>query len=698
MVMGRASLYDVEIKHLRTDPIRHGFSYSAQAWVIDLDSVPTLPRGLRRLAGFRSEDHVGASGSSIRANIEAVLTEHGVDTNGGRIVTMASPRVLGYTFNPLSLHWCHSTDGNLAAVVAEVHNTYGERHCYVIHPDDAGRADVEKAFYVSPFYPVDGTYRMSVPEPDDRLAVTLTLHREGERPFVASIRGERRSSEVTLWRALLTPLATRAVMFRIKRHGITLWLKGLRPSPRPIHPSGPSGRVMLQVTAPNPALDVNSRLDVIDAMRWPDIAAQPHRPIRAAVARRLMQRAVAHLPIRLVLPDGRVLGQGDATSPAMRLVRPEAFYDRLGATGLIGFGEAFMAGDWVAGDGTPPTARRSLLATVGEDDAASSEPVDDLAEVLAVFAERMGSLIPPWLQRLRQAALLRAPSAQDNTVHGSRNNISHHYDLSNDLFKVFLDPSLSYSSALFEGDPAFSTESLRAAQHRKINRLLDVAAVGEGSRVLEIGTGWGELAILAAERGAQVTTITLSKEQAELAEKRIAEAGQSEHIEVRLQDYREVTGTFDAIVSVEMIEAVGANHWPEYFGALNSLLAPGGRVGLQAITMPHDRMIASMNTYTWILKYIFPGGQIASVKAVREQARTAGLTVTDNFAFGMHYAETLRRWRATVEARADAVEDLGFDLVFRRMWSLYLGYSEAGFRSGYLDVNQFTLTKAGATS
>jgi cyclopropane fatty-acyl-phospholipid synthase-like methyltransferase/DUF1365 family protein len=685
-------LYDVEIRHLRTDPLRHGFSYAAQAWVIDLDSVPSLPRGLRGLAGFRSEDHVGGPGSSIRANIEAVLNDHGVDIDGGGIVTMASPRVLGYTFNPLSLHWCHFTDESLAAVVAEVHNTYGERHCYVIHPDEAGRADVAKAFYVSPFYPVDGTYRMSVPEPDGRLAITLTLHRAGEKPFVATIRGDRRPAEVTLWRALRTPLATRAVMFRIKRHGITLWLKGLRPSPRPVHPPATSGRVMPKVITPSPALDV------IDAVRWPDVAAQPHRPLRATVARRLMQRAVDHLPIRLVLPDGRVLGQGDANSPAMRLVRPAAFYDRLGATGLIGFGEAFMAGDWVAGDGSPSTARRSLLATVGEDDAISSEPVDDLAEVLAVFAERMGSLIPPWLQRLRQAALLRAPSAQDNTVHGSRNNISHHYDLSNDLFKVFLDPSLSYSSALFEGDPCFSVESLRDAQHRKINRLLDGAAVREGSRVLEIGTGWGELAILAAERGAQVTTITLSKEQAELAEKRIAEAGQSERIEVRLQDYREVSGTFDAIVSVEMIEAVGANHWPEYFGALNALLAPGGRVGLQAITMPHDRMIASMNTYTWILKYIFPGGQIASVRAVREQARAAGLTVTDNFAFGMHYAETLRRWRATFEARAAEIDDLGFDLVFRRMWSLYLGYSEAGFLSGYLDVNQFTLTKAGAKS
>jgi cyclopropane-fatty-acyl-phospholipid synthase len=414
------------------------------------------------------------------------------------------------------------------------------------------------------------------------------------------------------------------------------------------------------------SVDRSNDPDTIDAMLWPDIAAVPHRVVRAAVAERLMRRAAKHLPIRLVGVGGKVIGGGGPNAPTMTLLRPKDFYERVGATGLIGFGESYMAGDWVA---------------------------DDLAGVLTIFAEQMSTLIPPWLQRLRQAALLRSPSAQDNTVHGSKANISHHYDLSNELFQLFLDRSLSYSSALFDADPDESVEDLQDAQHRKIDRLLDIAGVTQGSRVLEIGTGWGELAILAADRGAHVTTITLSKEQAELAEKRIAQAGLSERIEVRLQDYREVQGSFDAIVSVEMIEAVGANHWPEYFGALNELLAPNGKIGLQAITMPHDRMVASMNTYTWILKYIFPGGQIASVRAIGEQARAAGLKVVDNYAFGLHYAETLRRWRDTFDHEAAEVDAIGFDLVFRRMWSLYLGYSEAGFRSGYLDVNQFTLTK-----
>ncbi len=404
----------------------------------------------------------------------------------------------------------------------------------------------------------------------------------------------------------------------------------------------------------------------INATDWPDIARIPHRALRGSIARRLFTRAVAGLPIRVTTADGQRLGTGSAGDPDMHLARPDAFYERLGSSGLIGFGEAFMAGDWVS---------------------------DDLAGVLTVMASRMSTLIPPKLQRLRAAAVHARPSSQDNTVDGARENIHRHYDLSNELFQLFLDESLTYSSALFESDPDHAPESLTDAQHRKIDRLLDIAGVGKGTRVLEIGTGWGELSIRAAARGAHVTSVTISTEQAELAAKRVQEAGLAELVDIRLQDYREVRGEFDAVVSVEMIEAVGANHWDEYFATIADRLVPGGRVGLQAITMPHDRMLATLNTYTWIVKYIFPGGHIPSVRSVRENVDAAGLKMSSELSFGLHYAETLRLWRATFESRAADVDALGFDAVFRRMWSLYLAYSEAGFRSRYLDVIQFGFTK-----
>jgi len=399
------------------------------------------------------------------------------------------------------------------------------------------------------------------------------------------------------------------------------------------------------------------------------VVAVPDNPVRAKIAERLTKRAVKNLPLRVTTADGNRFGGGGVSDPGLHLVRPDHFYRRLADSGLIGFGESYMAGDWTS---------------------------DDLAGVLTVMATRMATLIPPSLQRLRTAVVHARPSSQDNTMDGSRENIHRHYDLSNELFQLFLDPSLTYSSAVFEADPAESVETLTEAQHRKIDRLLDLAGVADGTRLVEIGTGWGELAIRAAARGAQVTSVTISTEQAELATKRIAEAGYTEQVEVRLQDYREITGQFDALVSVEMIEAVGANHWAEYFGAIERLLRPGGRAGLQAITMPHDRMLASMNTYTWIVKYIFPGGALPSIRSVRESSEEAGLTVASEFTFGLHYAETLKRWREVFEANAKPIAALSpeFDLVFRRMWTLYLAYSEAGFRSRYLDVVQFGLTKA----
>ncbi|HEY5033337.1 MAG TPA: cyclopropane-fatty-acyl-phospholipid synthase family protein [Actinomycetes bacterium] len=411
-----------------------------------------------------------------------------------------------------------------------------------------------------------------------------------------------------------------------------------------------------------------------DPRLWPDIVTVPSGGVRSRVAKALFERVVRRLPVRVLLPDGHVLGAGGLDGPVMDLVRPESFFRRVGAGGLIGFGEAYQAGDWTA---------------------------DDLAGVLTVFARRMASLVPPPLQRLRDLAVQHQPSSEHGTEANARNNISRHYDLSNDLFALFLDESMTYSSALFGGEelgqPLTSGTALLEAQHRKIDRLLDGAGVRAGSRVLEIGTGWGELAIRAARRGATVRSITLSEEQQVLARQRVADAGLSDRVTIDLCDYRAATGVYDAVLSVEMIEAVGYSFWPSYFQVLDRLLAPGGRVGIQAITMPHDRMLASRDTYTWIHKYIFPGGLLPSVRAIRETvAEHTALHVAEMLSFGAHYAQTLQLWRETFDARAAEVDALGFDRTFRRMWRFYLAYSEAGFRSGYLDVQQLILTKGAA--
>ena len=324
-----------------------------------------------------------------------------------------------------------------------------------------------------------------------------------------------------------------------------------------------------------------------------------------------------------------------------------------------------------------------------------------------MFAAELPRLVPPVLQRLRRLAVRCHPKSEENTPGGSRSNISRHYDLSNDLFATFLDPTLSYSAAIFgspgtghedtetstDGEELAEWDELPAAQLRKIDRLLDACQVTAGTRLLEIGTGWGELALRAAARGATVHSVTLSEEQLALARERVAAAGFADRVTIELCDYRAVTGEYDAVISVEMIEAVGEAYWPAYFGTIDRVLAPGGAVGLQAITMPHDRMVASRRTYTWMHKYVFPGGLIPSVQALHTAVGGTSMRVVDDLAFGLGYAETLRLWRERFIEHSAQVRQLGFDPIFHRMWTFYLAYCEAGFRSRYLDVHQFVLRR-----
>ncbi|GAA2539980.1 SAM-dependent methyltransferase [Pseudonocardia hydrocarbonoxydans] len=395
---------------------------------------------------------------------------------------------------------------------------------------------------------------------------------------------------------------------------------------------------------------------------WPGLATPPRAPGKARIAEALFRRAVRPLPVRVVFPGGERIGAGGPDAPVMRIVRPEAFFHRLGANSKIGFGEAYMVGDWTT---------------------------TDLADLLTPFAAKLSTLIPPTLQRIgRRFAEARQPSEEVNTVEGSRENIQRHYDLSNDLFATFLDETMSYSAGWF----AEGSDDLVLAQERKIDGILDMAGVGPDSHVLEIGTGWGGLATRAAQRGARVTTLTISAEQARLAEERLSAAGVADRVQVLLRDYREAQGSYDAVVSVEMIEAVGVAYWPTYFAALDRLLKPGGKVGLQAITMPHDRLMVSKNDYTWISKYIFPGGVIPSVEAIEQNLRDhTGLRIAERRSLGPDYARTLAHWGERFRARWETVAGLGFDETFRRMWEFYLAYCEAGFRVGYLDVHQLSL-------
>ncbi len=390
------------------------------------------------------------------------------------------------------------------------------------------------------------------------------------------------------------------------------------------------------------------------------VAPAPRAPLRSRVARALFLRTIERLPdLEVVGPDGGVI-RSDPGAPRMEITS-ERFFDRLAVGGKIGFGEAYMAGEWRA---------------------------DDLAGVLSAFAGRVSSLVPRPLQRLRGLYEPRLPAVERNTEEGARRNIQRHYDLSNELFALFLDETMTYSCAIFEpGD------SLADAQRRKYDAIAELAGLRPEHHVLEIGSGWGGMAIRAASTiGCRVTTVTLSEQQHAWATERVREAGLDGRVEVLLRDYREMEGVFDRIVSIEMFEALGEEYWPVYFAVCDRLLAPGGRMALQTITMPDDRYRASRRSYTWMHKYIFPGGLIPSEPAIDDALRSASrLRVTERRHIGRHYGPTLRAWRERFIDHWGEARALGFDETFRRMWEYYLAYCEAGFRTAAIDDVQLAL-------
>jgi len=345
----------------------------------------------------------------------------------------------------------------------------------------------------------------------------------------------------------------------------------------------------------------------------------------------------------------------------MQLHRPNRLVSNLATRGDIGFAESYMDGDWDS---------------------------EDLADLLLNLAENQPALKTAtrssWLSRMLQR-LLHARNA--NTRSGSRRNIAYHYDLGNDFYRLWLDEGMTYSAACFD-EPGLD---LAAAQERKYQRLLDLAGAQPGDHLLEIGCGWGGLAETAARRDMHVTGVTLSSEQLAWAQRRLQQAGLADRTDLRLQDYRDIQGRFDHIVSVEMFEAVGEAYWPVYMQRLRELLAPGGTAALQIIVIDPPTFAGYRRRPDFIQRYIFPGGMLPSVPAFDRAAAVAGLKVTAREYGGLDYARTLAIWRERFERQRTAISALGYDERFCRMWDYYLAYCEAGFRSGRIDLMRVAL-------
>lgn len=397
-----------------------------------------------------------------------------------------------------------------------------------------------------------------------------------------------------------------------------------------------------------------------------DILGREHRTRRLGLVGPLLRRLLA----------GIEAGRLTVVTPAGQRIEHRAAYDgpeavlalhswralrRLVTGGDIGFAEAYIAGEW----STPDLV-----------------PLIEMATKNCHYLERaiLGWVPARAINRIRH---LR----NGNSKAGSRRNIAFHYDLGNDFYRLWLDRSMTYSSALFR-DPA---QSLEEAQQAKQTEITDRLQLAGGERVLEIGCGWGALAARLAAAGARVTALTLSRQQLAHARATAEAEGVADRVDARLEDYRDTTGTFDRIVSIEMLEAVGEQYWPTYFAKLRERLCPGGKAVLQVITIAEDRFDNYRKGVDFVQRYIFPGGLLPTKEIILRQARRAGFGVASTMAFGGSYAATLAEWRRRFMAAWPEIERLGFPPSFRRLWQYYLAYCEAGFRTGVLDVAFYVL-------
>jgi cyclopropane-fatty-acyl-phospholipid synthase len=376
---------------------------------------------------------------------------------------------------------------------------------------------------------------------------------------------------------------------------------------------------------------------------------------------------ITHGSLAITLPDGRVAAvRGSEPGPDAALaIHDHRFARDLLLGGNLAVGRAYIDGRFDSDD----------LAALIEFTCRNADLDDTLHG-------------RPWLRLARRLAF----ALDANSRRGSRRNIARHYDLGNDFYACWLDPSMTYSAALWQhGD-----ETLEQAQDNKYRRLAGtVLRLQPDQTVLEIGCGWGGFASLAArEFGARVHAVTISRAQHDYTAARIQREGLNDRVRVELRDYRDLAGRYDAVASIEMIEAVGEQYWPVYFRQLRNLVGPGGRIGLQAILIADHNFARYRRTMDFIQAYIFPGGLLPSPAAMAAQSAAAGLAITDQFCFGADYARTLRDWRDRFEAAWPEIRAQGFDERFRRMWRYYLAYCEGGFRAGCIDVAHYGLAPA----
>ena len=653
-------IYTGTLRHARLEPLEHRFDYPVYFFCLDLAEIDTLEKQIPffkhnrfGIFSFYDADYLARSPETLREKVRRQLKTMGIEDRADRVELVTCARYFGHVFNPASFFYGYNADGTLAWFLTQVNNTFDETHVYAFErPSPRGdgfySARTPKEFHVSPFFDRKGEYEFRFRLPREQADIHVNLFRESRPALLARMDGNARpfTARQLLKTALQFPLSAFLALPRIHLHAAKLFLQKKLP-----YYSKP---------VPKSAMTIRTALP-----RGLEIPAM--RAVLAVFARIHKGR------LTLIFPDQsrRTFGGGEPGIEAALTMNHYRFFRRLIWDAGIGLGEGYMAEDWQTSD--LEAVLRLLI---------DNKP---WLEKQSVFFEIVSRL------RNRLSHLTRS-----NTLKNSRRNIRDHYDLGNQFFKLFLDETMTYSAAVFSAPE----EDLAAAQRRKLSMMVEKARIGPDDHVLEVGSGWGSFAIEAVRAtGCRVTGLTLSEEQLKYATERVAAGGLQDRIEFKLCDYRAMTGEFDRIVSIEMLEAVGHEFLGDYFHTLDRLLKPGGLAVIQVITIPDQRYESYRRGCDFIQKHIFPGGHLPSLKALTEAiTHRSGFFVEHLENIGPHYAETLRRWREALKQNEGQALSLGFSVSQLRAWEYYFAYCEAGFAARYLNDLHLVLTRPGNRS
>ncbi len=599
-----------------------------------------------RLFSIFDCDYLDNSSESILIKCKRLIDSHLKNVSISNIKLMTIPRVLSKVFRPVSFFCCYDAKNQLVAMIAEVTNTYKEVHLYVMpalqSKDNVTHFKTQKEFHVSPFYDEEGSYHFSFfHHPNQRhidinyyVGSTLTLH--------ANFKGITMplNSSSLFWTLLKFPITTFLTLPRIVFQAAKLYYIKKLPAKE----------------KPTPMSNMT-------------IKAMPITFFQNLVKKQFIRffSDLQHGSITVHFSSNEKVVLGDASSGIHcdLTVYNNKFFNLIASTGEIGMGESYFKGYW----GTSNLINFMSLIILNRD------------YLLDSFRGKW------WKNGLNLIQML----LRRNNIIRSKKNIQFHYDLGNDFYSLFLDQTKMYSCAFFNTP----TTSLYDAQIEKINKIIEKAVVKQNHHVLEIGTGWGRVAVELAKRtGCRVTSLTLSQKQFDFATRLVKEAGLESLITIKLCDYRNINGKFDRIVSIEMLEAVGHRFLKTYFKKLDSLLTPQGIAVIQVITFPDHLYRYYCKNSDFIRKYIFPGGHLPSLHAITSVlSNSTSLVIQDLENIGLHYAKTLNIWADNFKQQHDEVIKLGFDDEFYRKWVYYLNYCEAAFKTRFLSNLQLVISR-----